>query len=104
MTVTINKALTDNDPASKKLILHTNPGSAHTSLEFNRALNSYGICHSMSRSGTPGDNAPMESFWSHLKDEDLSFKTALTKEGLIQNIPKQLIGTTMVDVKSHSKA
>ncbi|WP_392389830.1 IS3 family transposase [Lactiplantibacillus paraplantarum] len=90
VTATVNKAMKSNDLAANELILHTDQGSAYTSLEFNRALNSYGICHSMSRPGTPGDNAPMESFWSHLKDEDLSFKTALTKEELLQNITKAI--------------
>lgn len=44
----------------------------------------------MSRPGTSGDNAPIKSFWSHLKEEDLSFKTALTKEELLRNITEAI--------------
>lgn len=40
--------------------------------------------------GTPGDNSPMESFWSHFKDEDLNFNKSLTKDELIQNITKAI--------------
>lgn len=83
-------AMEDSNINSKELILHTDQGSAYTSLKFNKALDGYGIRHSMSRPGTPGDNSPMESFWSHLKDEDLSFNKALTKEELIQNITKAI--------------
>lgn len=90
VTSTINKAMEDSNINSKELILHTDQGSAYTSLKFNKALDGYGIRHSMSRPGTPGDNSPMESFWSHLKDEDLSFNKALTKEELIQNITKAI--------------
>lgn len=90
VTATVNKTMASNDLATNELILHTDQGSAYTSLKFNRVLNSYGICHSMSRPGTPRNDAPMESFWSHLKDEDLSFKTALTKAKLIQNITEAI--------------
>ena len=114
VTLTIDKAMEDNDMVSKKLILHTDQGSAYTSLRFNKALDSYGIRHSMSRPGTPGDNSPMESFWSHLKDEDLSFKRALTKEELVQNITeaidwynnsrrqKSLKGMTPTECRNHA--
>lgn len=90
VTSPINKAIENNDIDTKGLILHTDQGSAYTSLDFNNALDGYGIRHSMSRPGTPGDNSPMESFWSHLKDEDLNFNKSLTKEELIQNITKTI--------------
>lgn len=114
VTLTIDKAMVGNDMVSKKLILHTDQGSAYTSLRFNKALDGYGIRHSMSRPGTPGDNSPMESFWSHLKDEDLSFKRALTKEELVQNITeaidwynngrcqKSLKGMTPTECRNHA--
>ena len=114
VTSTIKKAMEDNNIDSKGLILHTDQGSAYTSLEFNKTLDGYGIRHSMSRPGTPGDNSPMESFWSHLKDEDLSFNKALTKEELIQNITeaidwynngrrqKSLKGMTPTECRNHA--
>jgi len=113
VTSTINKALKDSDIPSNDLILHTDQGSAYTSLSFNKTLDSYGIRHSMSRPGTPGDNASMESFWSHLKDE-LSFSKPLIKEELIQNITvaidwynngrrqKALKGMTPTECRNHA--
>ncbi|WP_203649464.1 IS3 family transposase, partial [Secundilactobacillus yichangensis] len=37
----------------------------------------------MSRAGTPGDNSPMESFWSHMKDEFFAYHKASSKTELI---------------------
>lgn len=51
----------------KPEILHSDQGSAYTSGAYNTLLAGEGIVHSMSRPGTPGDNSPMESFWSQFK-------------------------------------
>lgn len=40
----------------------------------------------MSRAGTPGDNSPIESFWSHMKDEFFAFRTAQSKSELLAQI------------------
>ncbi|WP_268870383.1 IS3 family transposase [Companilactobacillus nodensis] len=90
VTDTIKIAVTESGVDVHGLILHTDQGSAYTSLDFNKQLDGYGIRHSMSRPGTPGDNAPMESFWSHLKDEYFDFNPSLTKEELINNITKAI--------------
>lgn len=58
----------------KPKILHSDQGAAYTSGEYNTLLAGTGIKHSMSRAGTPGDNSPMEAFWSHMKDEFFAFK------------------------------
>lgn len=44
-----------------QMILHSDQGSVYTSKAFNELLPMYGITHSMSRAGTPTDNAAMEA-------------------------------------------
>ena len=52
-----------------KMILHTDQGSVYSSKEFNELLPAYNIIHSMSRAGTPTDNAEMESINGWIKAE-----------------------------------
>ncbi len=54
---------------SRGLILHSDRGVQYACHEYQAMLNTYGIRCSMSRSGNPYDNAPMESFFSTLKTE-----------------------------------
>lgn len=48
-------------------LIHTDRGSAYTSGTFNNFLNQFNIKRSMSRPGTPYDNAPMERWWNEFK-------------------------------------
>ncbi|MDO3662956.1 IS3 family transposase [Bacillus sp. C28GYM-DRY-1] len=50
-------------------MLHSDQGSVYTSYEYQKAVNTKGITMSMSRKGTPADNASIESFHSSLKSE-----------------------------------
>lgn len=50
-------------------ILHSDQGSVYTSYSYQTAVQKKGITMSMSRKGTPADNAPIESFHSCLKSE-----------------------------------
>jgi len=50
-------------------ILHSDQGSVYASKAFNELLPMYGIKHSMSRAGTPTDNAAMESVNGWIKAE-----------------------------------
>ncbi|MED1229603.1 IS3 family transposase, partial [Bacillus nakamurai] len=50
-------------------ILHSDQGSVYTSYEYQQAVKEKGIIMSMSRKGTPTDNASIESFHSSLKSE-----------------------------------
>ncbi|TQO57008.1 IS3 family transposase, partial [Paraclostridium bifermentans] len=50
-------------------ILHTDQGSQYTNQSYCSKLKSNGIIQSMSRRGNCWDNAPIESFFSHLKSE-----------------------------------
>jgi Transposase and inactivated derivatives len=51
------------------LILHSDQGSQYCSDPYHLLTTAYGITPSMSRRGNCWDNAPMENFFSHLKEE-----------------------------------
>jgi len=60
--------------------LHSDQGSFYTSYDYQKSVKGKGITMSMSRKGTPADNAPIESFHSSLKCEtfyldDLKYTT-----------------------------
>ena len=50
-------------------IFHSDQGSIYTSKKYQKMLEENNFIQSMSRKGTPIDNAPMESFFSTLKSE-----------------------------------
>lgn len=52
-----------------KTVLHTDQGSVYSSKAFNELLPMYGITRSMSRAGTPTDNAAMEAINGWIKAE-----------------------------------
>lgn len=58
-------------------IIHSDQGFHYTSPEYSKKINNLGIIQSMSRKGNCIDNAPMESFFGHLKD-DVDYKQAKT--------------------------
>lgn len=51
------------------LILHSDQGSPYTSKAFTKYCKRKGLRQSMSRAGTPGDNAVMERYFNTLKAE-----------------------------------
>ena len=55
--------------AAVGLILHSDQGTQYTSKVYFDLTQKYGIIPSMSRPGTPLDNAPIESFFGTLKTE-----------------------------------
>ena len=60
--------------------LHSDQGSHYTSPRFQALLKSFGLNQSMSRGGNCWDNAPMESFFGHLKDDvDIQSCTTLNE-------------------------
>ena len=61
-------------------ILHSDRGSQYCSPEYHAFLQAKGVTISMSRPGTPYDNAPMESFFSILKNEELRLHRNLSRE------------------------
>ena len=64
----LEMALSRQRPA-EGLILHSDRGVQYACDTYQALLQKYGIHCSMSRSGNPYDNAPMESFFSTLKTE-----------------------------------
>lgn len=52
----------------KDLIVHSDQGFQFTHNQYRRILKMHGITQSMSRKGNCLDNAPIESFFGHLKD------------------------------------
>lgn len=52
-----------------EMILHSDQGSVYSSKAFNELLPMYGIVRSMSRAGTPTDNASMEAINGWIKAE-----------------------------------
>ena len=57
----------------KRLLIHSDQGAHYTSHFYRRILKKNKVKQSMSRKGNCLDNAPIESFFGHLKDE-LDFK------------------------------
>lgn len=66
--VALNQAVRLHRPP-RGLVLHSDRGSQYCSLRYQQKLAQYGLICSMSRKGDCYDNAPMESFWSILKNE-----------------------------------
>src|SRR5690606_22317039 len=67
---TVRKALEKRADVSGT-ILHSDRGFQYTSHDYHHMLAQFGLRSSMSRRGNCLDNAPIESFFSHLKTEAL---------------------------------
>ena len=85
---TFDKAIMANPDA--KPIFHSDRGFQYTSKEYVREVSKAGITRSMSRVGRCIDNAPMESFWSHFKDEYYYDHTFITYEELVSGIARYI--------------
>lgn len=71
------------------LIVHSDRGIQYTSIFFQNILRNCGIQQSMSRPGTPLDNAVVESFFGHLKDE-VNYKHCKTFRELSELIDRYM--------------
>ena len=69
-----------------ELILHSDQGGAYTSKTFTQYCERKRIQQSMSRAGTPGDNAVMERYFNTLKAELINQKTYREEETLYRDI------------------
>jgi transposase InsO family protein len=58
-----------NSKLPEGCLIHSDQGSHYTSLEFQKLLKEKKIEQSMSRRGNCWDNAPIESFFGHMKDD-----------------------------------
>lgn len=78
----------------KSCILHSDQGSVYTSRTYQTLVHRKSITMSMSRKGTPADNAPIESFHSILKTETFYRYPELKSS-------TEIISQTVVDFIQH---
>lgn len=78
-------------PQSKrrKMIIHSDQGGHYTSQFYRRILKISGVKQSMSRRGNCLDNAPIESFFGHFKDES-EYKNCKSFEELKNEVDKYI--------------
>lgn len=60
----LKKAKSTGNP----ILFHSDQGVQYSSAGFCNLLKQYGVIQSMSRAGSPRDNAVIESFWGKFKD------------------------------------
>jgi transposase InsO family protein len=70
-------------------LIHSDQGFHYTNPEYIQRVKKLNLIQSMSRKGRCIDNAPMESFFGHLKDE-VDYKTAKTFSELNDMISKYM--------------
>ncbi|MDS4443116.1 IS3 family transposase [Streptococcus pneumoniae] len=76
----------------KGVLLHSDQGSVYTSAEYYNLCKEKNIIRSMSRKGTPADNAPIESFHSSLKCEAFYIKDeVITSSSIVIQIVENYI-------------
>jgi len=71
-------------------MIHSDQGFHYTHPEFQKRVKQMNLKQSMSRRGNCIDNAPMESFFGHMKDE-LDYKEVHTFEELKQLVDRYMI-------------
>lgn len=71
----------------RTLLVHSDQGSHYTSVSYRNLLEEFEVMQSMSRKGNCLDNAPIESFFGHMKDE-LDLAKCQTVEDLKNRIDK----------------
>ena len=80
----------EGPPDDGGLVFHDDQGAQHTSRSFQRCLDSHGIIQSVSRPGTPLDNAVAESFFKTLKRELVEERSHGTRDEARQDIFKYI--------------
>lgn len=80
----------ESPPDDGSLIFHDDQGVQYTSRSFQRCLDSHGITQSVSRPGTPLDNAVAESFFKTLKRELVKERSYRTRNEARQDIFKYI--------------
>lgn len=80
----------EGPPDDGSLVFHDDRGAQYTSRSFRRCLDSHGIVQSVSRPGTPLDNAVAESFLKTLKRELVKERSYGTRDEAKQDIFKYI--------------
>jgi len=70
---------------SKDAFIHSDQGLHYTNSDFQSRVKELGLTQSMSRKGNCLDNAPMESFFGHMKDE-MEYKQSTSFGELVEII------------------
>lgn len=70
-------------------LIHSDQGTHYTHPDFQKQVQKIGLKQSMSRRGNCWDNAPIESFFGHLKQE-VDIKSFLTLKELQQDIDRYI--------------
>ena len=87
----IGRAVGREDPPDDgSLVFRDDQGARHASRSFQRCLGSHGIVQSVSRPGTPLDNAVAESFFKTLKRELVEGRSYGTRDEAKQDIFKYI--------------
>lgn len=73
----------------KKLMIHSDQGFQYTHESFRKLLQETGVTQSMSRRGNCLDNAPIESFFGHLKDL-LNLKDCISFEDVENEVNRKI--------------
>lgn len=80
----------EDPPDDGGLVFHDDQGAQYTSRSFQRCLDSHGMVRSVSRPGTPLDNAVAESFFKTLKRELVKERSYGTRDEAKQDIFKYI--------------
>ena len=80
----------------KGIMIHSDQGFHYTNPEYIKEINDLDMIQSMSRKGNCIDNAPIESFFGHLKD-DVDYRSCKTFEELNRMI------TEYIDYYNHKR-
>ena len=83
-------ALKESHP-ELEMVLHTDQGSVYASKSFNELLPLYNIIHSMSRAGTPTDNAAMEAINGWIKAEIFNDFHLTGKEDIQREVERYIV-------------
>ena len=84
------KLAQEKEKVTDGLILHSDQGHQYTSHAYHVLTQQYSITPSMSRKGNCWDNAPMENFFGHLKEEVLRYIPTPTFEEAKQIIDEYI--------------
>ena len=98
---TLKKALESQTQIKEELILHSDQGSQYTSKAFVEFCESIHVSQSMSKAGSPYDNAPMERYFNTLKNECVNLYEFQTEEALYQAV-EEFAYVTYNYVRPHS--
>lgn len=75
------KSLKSNVGSLQNVLIHSDQGFHYTNPDFRSNIKELGMIQSMSRKGRCIDNAPIESFFGHMKD-DIDYKSCKSFEEL----------------------